>query len=534
MLVQDYSLRHVTWAVLSLLMLKLVRFDERWRAWPELAVEIPTRRNGGWRDLPDGRTEVVWRLRDDVRWHDGVPVTASDALFTYELLSATPPPYPHFTIVDSIDEMLVPAGEPHTLVVRWKAGRHFATYEEWGSVLPRHLLEGEGLEVPEVRDAHPFLRDPVYDGPFRLAGWEPGSHLVLEAAGAHPRGAPRVDRVVFAFFDRPADLAEAVVDGTVDVTDITGFSPDDMLRIQRARPDVDVHVTPSLTWEHLDFNLADDVLRDRRVRRAIAHAVDRRAISERLYRGAYEPADSWLPPRHPAHGPVRRYDYAPALAAELLDAAGCRAGRDGRRRTPAGDPLVLELLTTAPPSGGAWTSSATRPDVADLLAQQLARVGVGVDVRLVPGDDLFPLVRQGAFRHLAMFAWSMGLETTGYLLWHSDKIPKGEGDWYGLNVSGWRHAENDRLLDAVTRALDEAERFDLMRRQQQVWAEELPALPLFFPPSITTAKASLRNVRPVGVFGSYITWNAWEWSWERAAVETRAGSPSAGWATSPR
>ena len=516
-LVQDYSLRHVTWAVLSPLMLKLVRYDDHWRPWPELAESIPD-----WRTLDDGGTEVRWKLRRGLRWHDGTPVTASDALFTYELLKATPPPYPHHTIVESITDMLVPDDDPYTLVVRWKPEARFARFEEWGTVLPRHLLEGAGLEQPDTRESHPFMRAPVFHGPYRFAGWEPGERIELEAAQPHPHGDPGVDRLVFRFFPDPAALCDAVVEGSVDVTDLTGFGPPEAERIAAERPDLEIHETSSFSWEHVDFDLADPTLADVRVRRAIAHAIDKQELSDRLYGGRYEPADSWLPPRHPAYNPdIPRYGHDPDRARELLRAAGW-----GGRRLP------LRMTTTAPPSGGTWTSSATRPQLAELMAEQLARVGIDLEIELVPAGELFPRLRKRDVGQLTMFAWSMGLETTGYLMWHSDKIPDGE-DWYGLNIAGWRHPENDRILDVVADTAYPDRRFALMARQQLIWGEELPALPLFFPPSISTAKPGLRNIRPVGVFGSYVTWNCWEWSWDETRLSpASAASRSAGSATS--
>lgn len=514
-LVQDFSLRHVSWAVLAPLMLKLVRYDDAWRPWPELAIRIPDRENGGWRTLADGRTEIEWELRRDVHWHDGTPVTAHDAVFTYELLRRTPPPYPHHTIIEAISEMIVPAGRDHTLIVRWRADEPFAMYEEWGTLLPRHLLAEEGLEDPELRDVHPFLRSPVLDGPYRFSNWTPGSEIVLERSGSHPRGLPSVQRLVFRFFPGPGELATAVIDGTVDVTDLTGFSPADAERIERDASDVRIIETPSFSWEHIDCNLEDEVLGDLRVRRALAHALDRREILERLYRGRYEPADSWLPPRHPAYNPhIHRYAHDPVRAAALLDEAGYRLGADGLRHGRDGRPLTLSLVTTRRPApGGLWTSSATRPEMAEIVAQQFRRVGVTLEVELVDAGELFPRLRRRRFKQLAMFAWSMSLETTGYLLWHSAKVPDDE-DWYGLNVSGWRNPSNDRLLDGITEAGDSEERYDLMRRQQRDWSLELPALPLFFPASINTAKAGLANIRPAGVFGTYVTWNVWEWGWQ--------------------
>ncbi|GAA3727862.1 peptide-binding protein [Plantactinospora mayteni] len=512
MLVQDFSLRHASWAVLSTIMLKLFRYDDRWRAWPELAEELPSARNGQVRRLPDGRLEQRWRLRAGVRWHDGRPVTADDALFTYELLRDTPPPYPHHLIIESIDEMFVPAEEPLTLVVRWRADQPFAHHEEWGTVLPRHLLAGAGLS--ELRGEHWFARSPVFHGPYRLTRWLPGEQLTVERAGPHPLGEPRLRRIDFRFFPNPAELRDAVVAGTVDVTDLTGFTAEHAAVVAEAAPHVEVRQTPSLMWEHIAVNLDDPVLADRRVREALGYAVDVDAVARVLYPGATEAARSWLPARHPAHHaglPARPYDAG--RARDLLASAGYRPDPDGRLRGPDGEPLELRLLTTRPATGsGRWVASQARPEAARLIAARLAEVGVELRLDFLPPDEAFPAIRRRKFAHLAMFAWSMGLETNGYLLWHSSKIPD-DSEWYGINVGGWRSAENDRLLDLVAAAEDVEQRYALMRRQQEVWAAELPAIPLVFPGTWTTHKRALRGVRPVGVFGCYVTWNAWQWYW---------------------
>ncbi|CAM3950991.1 peptide ABC transporter substrate-binding protein [Nocardiopsis rhodophaea] len=513
MLVQDFSLRHASWAVLNPLMLKLVRYDDAWRPWPELAERIPSVDNGDRRTLDDGRVEVRWRLRRGIRWHDGAPVTAHDALFTHELLTATPPPYPHHTVIAAISEMFVPRGDDHTLVVRYRADEPFAPYEEWGTVLPRHLLADAGLHDAGVREGHPFLRAPVFHGPFRFAEWKQGDRITLTAAGPHPAGSPHLQRIEFRFYPGPAELRAAALAGDVDVTDLTGFDTDDAAALDAAGDALSVHRTPSLTWEHIDINLDGPVLGRREVRHALAHGIDRREIADGPHGGRHPIADSWLPPRHPAAADVVRYPYDPDRAEALLDKAGLRRGSDGLRVGPDGQPLELDLLTTRPASpGGRWTASATRAEAARIVAAQLRRVGVRVRVRALPSDEAFPLIRRRRFPHLAMFAWSMGLETTGYLMWHSSKVPN-DDEWYGINVSGWRCEENDRLLDALIEEHRLERRYELMRRQQRLWAEELPSLPLYFPVSVTTAKRRLRGIRPVGVFGCYATWNSWEWHW---------------------
>lgn len=81
-------------------------------------------------------------------------------------------------------------------------------------------------------------------------------------------------------------------------------------------------------------------------------------------------------------------------------------------------------------------------------------------------------------------------------------------------MTGWRNADNDRLLERVASEFDEARRIRMLKQQQEIFAEDLPALPLYFTMSLTTARRGLQHIRPTGLFGSFLPWNAYEWSWQ--------------------
>ena len=171
-LVQDFSGRHSTWAVLAPLTLKLVRYDDRWRPWPEMAERLPTPQDGSWVRHADGTSTVRYRLRPGLRWHDGRPVTADDAVAGFRLLRSLDCEYPHREIVEAIDGI---TADGRTLTVRWGAGEPYAVFEEWGTVLPAHLLDAARLADPAGWPGLPELRRPMSHGPFRAAEWVPGS-----------------------------------------------------------------------------------------------------------------------------------------------------------------------------------------------------------------------------------------------------------------------------------------------------------------------------------------------------------------------
>jgi peptide/nickel transport system substrate-binding protein len=518
LLVQDFSGRHSTWAVLSPLTLKLVRYDDRWRPWPELAERLPTPAEGSWVRHADGRTTTRYRIRPGLHWHDGRPVTAHDAVASYRLLRSLRVDYPHRPIVEAIEDMTASGPDGRTLTVRWGAADPYAVFEEWGTVLPVHLLDAGRLADPAAWTTRPELRLPVSHGPFRAAEWVPGQRIRLVRDRPHPCGPAAVAEIEFRFLSNPFELREEVAAGRVDLTELSGFTAADA-RALREVAGVRVEVVPSSMWEHLDFNLDDRRLADVRVRRAIAYAIDRQDLADRLHDGLCEVAHSWLPPRHPAYDQdVRRYGHDPRAARALLTAAGYRPGADGIRRDEDGDRLSFRLLTTTlSAAGGRWSASSTRPEAAGMIARQLREVGIELTVEAVPAGEAFPRFRSRRFGHLAMFAWSIALEANGHLMWHSSQIPERAGD-YGINLPGWRSAANDRLLEQIIAEGDTATREALIRDQQREWADQLPALPLFFLPQINACAGGLRNVRYVGAFGTYVTWNSWQWAWEETTA----------------
>ena len=141
---------------------------------------------------------------------------------------------------------------------------------------------------------------------------------------------------------------------------------------------------------------------------------------------------------------------------------------------------------------------------------------MGIDLRIDnrPGAVfLGPVLRQRQFPHLALYRSNFTPESIPAQRFHSSQIPRAENNWEGDNRAGWRNAENDRIWEQLLVELDEAKRLTLLRRQQEIFAEDLPSLPLFFPLNLTTAHRALRGIRPAGLAGSYLTWNVWEWYW---------------------
>jgi peptide/nickel transport system substrate-binding protein len=462
----------------------LIGLNADLQAYPRVAAEIPTLENGQWRLLPNNEMEVTYKIRPGFKWHDGTPVTAGDAVFAWEV--AREPRTGAIAPDPGISVMTAP--DPATLVVRWRERRAQANIHAH-AFLPRHLLEAQFRENPAGIRTGAFAQRPIGNGPYRLVEWVRGRHVRMHAVEDYVEGRPAIPTLIFRFFP-----SAAAVGGEEVHVNFTGAG---------GGPQFESVTVLGLVFEHIAINLDSPLVRDRRVRQALLHAVDREAIRHQAGWVTEEVAHTWLPPRHPLHNPaVRRYGHDPESSRRLLAEAGWTPGPDGIVRNAAGERLELVFMTTP--------GDSRRERTQDLLITQWRAVGIAA--RKDNPANFFEVLGRRQFGHLAMFAWVLGPFSTGWDIWHSSRIPAEANRFQGVNYYGWRHSENDRVLDQAGQELSDARRVELMRRQQEIWTEELPAIPLWFRNTPALVHRNLHGVRPIGIPGGF-TWNVHLWTW---------------------
>jgi len=484
-------------------------FTEKWTRIPQMVEKIPTVKDGDWKLLPKNKMQVTWKLKRGFTWHDGLPATALDWRFTYGMLHNPRTPQVSRFILNKVDNILVPnPNDPYTLVVQWNELWPFANTSPFGNqiVYPRHILESAYLKDPTKLKAHPYWQAPVATGPYKFVEWVKGSHITVDAYDRWPLAKPTIKKITFRFILDSTVLQANVIGGTVDGTETGNFSIDQMVEIERRSPKVATYYTEALRWERIDFNLDDEWLKDKRVRQAIAYGIDRDAIAQALFKGKQPVAHSWLAPRHPAYNPnVKKYPHDAARAKTLLAEAGFTPGPDGILRDRSGKRFEISFMTTAGNSG--------REQYQVIVKEQLKQVGIDVRIDNRPASVFFAdLIPKRQFPHLAMYTTVFSPETTGFDRFHSSQIPSQANNWEGNNRVGWRNTEVDKLMEQIIGELDETKRIGLLKRQQEIFAEELPYLPLFFSLTLNTMRKDVRNVKPTGLSGTYLPWNAWQWA----------------------
>src|SRR5690606_27349718 len=261
-----------------------------------------------------------------------------------------------------------------------------------------------------------------------------------------------------------------LLSGSIDmIAGELGLTIDQALAFEKRHGDrFQIVYEPGLTYEHIDLNLDNPILADVRVRKALLMGLDREALNEQLFGGRQPVAHTSVNPLDWVHDDdVPRYEEDLDAAAALLNEAGWDQIRGGVRHNAAGEPLRLELMTTA--------GNRTRELVQQVLQSQWQRIGVDVRIRNEPARVFFgETMTRRRFRAMAMYAWISSPENVPRSTLHSEEIPTEANGWSGQNYPGYRTPEMDRLIDAIEVELDRDKREKMWHRLQEIYAEDLP------------------------------------------------------------
>ncbi|MBS0541717.1 MAG: peptide ABC transporter substrate-binding protein, partial [Proteobacteria bacterium] len=480
----------------------LTAYDVSWKNVCMVCAELPTIENGKARviDLPDGKKgmELDFELKP-MAWGDGVPVTAKDYAFTVD--------------VGKNPLSGVASSEAYKRILKFdiKDDRHFTVtvdrvtfdYNAWAfTPLPAHIEKPIFDANPaEYRNRTAYDTDPtnkgLFFGPYRIAELVPGSRIVLEANATWTGEKPHFRRIVFKIIEATAALEANLLSGNVDyVLGELGLTLDQALAFDKRHKDkYNVVYKPALIYEHIDVRLENPLLADKRVRQAILMAIDRKAISEKLFEGKQPVADSGISPLDPMYDPtVRHYGYDPAAAKKLLDEAGFKDIKNGVRQNAKGERFSIELATTA--------GNRVREQVAQVIQSQLRQVGIELRIKAEPPRIFSESLNRRTFTGLAMYAWVEAPQGVPRSTLHSEEIPTAANAWSGQNYPGYASPAMDKALDAAERELDEGKRRALFADIQRIHAEDLPVLPLFFRVDPFVLPKQLKGVVPTGTLNS--------------------------------
>jgi peptide/nickel transport system substrate-binding protein len=413
---------------------------------------------------------VTFKLKDGLRWSDGLPITSSDYLWTYEQLRKPENGWPYTANAfynpsdprsGGIESMTAP--DAKTLVVKLHAVSYdLAARADVIEPLPRQTWENKDWNDPTK---NPEINRPsVVSGPWKLQEWKPGEKITFvanENSSLYPR--PNLDSLNFQILPDSATALQRLKNGELDF-----FTPEASEQADFEKlPNVQSYRwTPARpTWQYLGFNFRKPYLQDRSLRQGLAYATDRQTIIDKLAFGLGRPLYSDVVPWHPFFVPnVPRYDFNLEVAQRLLKEAGYTI-KDNKLVSQSGTPVpILKLIYNSP--------SPLREGIAKQLKQAYATLGVQLDILALDSGSYVKLITNPASDYdLFLGGWTTDLDPEQFgEVWQS--VPE-------LNNGAYGNEKLTNLYDQTQKEVDTVKRKDLMAQIQRLEAEEQPYIYLY-------------------------------------------------------
>ncbi len=373
--------------------------------------------------------------------------------------------------------------------------------------LPAHIEK-------EVYDADPYeyrhrtkynsevTRPGLWHGPYLISEAQQGSYLVMTQNPYWYGREPFFERITVRAIQNTSAMEANLLSGTIDlIAGELGLQLDQALAFESRHGDkFNIIYNPGLQYEHIDVNLQNPILADKRVRKALVHAMDREQINQRIFSGKQPVAHSSTSPLDQvASDNITKYDYDPKKAVALLEEAGWTDIRDGVRHNAQGDSLRIEIMTTA--------GNRTRELLEQIIQGQFKQVGIDLRIRNEAPRVFFgQTTRERRFTGLALFAWVSSPENVPRSTLHSTEIPTAENNYAGQNYSTINMPELDAAIEAVEAGLTREKRLPHWERIQQIYSDELPVIPLFWRPNSYILPHWLKGLRPTGHLDTSTNW----------------------------
>jgi len=440
-----------------------------------------------WR-VYDGGKRIRFHLRKNVTWHDGKPLDSRDVEYTYRVYVDPKTPTPWASDFLKLKELRLL--DDHTLDACYD--EPFApALESWDqAILPRHLLDGTDIAKSTLQ------REPVGTGPYRFKMWAGGERISLTANPDYFEGSPGICQIVVRVIPDPATMFLLLKAGEVDRMDLTPMQ-------YRRQTDSEWFASHFKKYQYLHFgytylgyNLQDWKFKDRRVRRALTHAIDREKIVKTVLLGLGQVAHSPYKPDTPwYHSEVETFPYDPEKARTLLAECGW-ADTDGDGVLDKdGQPFEFTIVTNQ--------GNEMRKNAATLIQRDLKRVGIRVRIRVIEWAALIKNFIHKRKFEACLLGWRIPVDPNQRDIWHSEKIAEP-----GLNFVTYVNPEVDKLLEQGTAVFGPEERKRCYDKFQEILAEDQPYTFLWVQEDLPIIHSRFHGVQPaaMGIDHNFAQW----------------------------
>ena len=483
----------------------LVWLDPAGKWQPQLAESIPTLENGGAKKIKDNGTEklqVVWKIRKDAVWGDGTPITAQDFKLTWNIALSDKVSIGSKEIYSQVEKFEIDPKNPKIMTWTYTKIKYDYNQVPQFYAVPSHLeaavFEKSGKEVGGYEKNTKYSIEPtnpgLYSGPYRVAEIKLGSHVRMVPNPKWPGAKPNIKSIVVRVIPNTATLEANLLSGSIHLANQQGMSFDQAVQFERRvsteKLPYTVKFVDGLTYEHVDLNLDNPILKDVKVRQALVYGLDRQAMVKALFEGKQKVAHHFVNPVDPWYTDdpkfVTKYDYSPRKARSLLVEAGWKKGADGILQKD-GKKLVLQFMTTS--------GNKVRENVQTFMKQQYSNLGIDVNIKNEPARVFFgETTTKRKFGALAMYAWISAPDTNTKQTFSTAGIPTAANGWTGQNYPGWSNPTIDKLVEQIDVEFSLEKRKELAKLEIREYTRELPVIPLYYRANVVVSPANLEGM----------------------------------------
>lgn len=426
----------------------------------------------------EDETTLVFKLRKNVKWHDGEKFSAKDVVFTYDVLISPKISSPYsagFRFVKSVE-----AVDDFTVKVKYKEP-YFKALETWMmGILPQHVLKNEQSLMNSS-----FNTNPIGTGAYKLEQLEHSKNIILAANDDYFEGRAKIDKISFHIIADPMTRFLMLKSSALDVGSIEPMQYERQLN-NDFFDKFNIYENISQSYTYLGFNLRLEKFKNPKIREALSLAIDREELVKILF---FNHAKVCTGPFLPGTKAFNKDVKAPKLDVKRAKELLMEAGYDEK------NPFTFEIATS--------NSSEIRPYAAQILQHQLKKAGVTVTLRVMEWQAFLNMV---VFPHKfdsVLLGWGLSPTPDPYMFWHSDNDKQG-----GFNLVGYHNEKINKMIEESQSMIDSQKLSFIWREMFKIITDENPYLFLYIPNSITTVNKNIKNIEPTqsGIWHNYIKW----------------------------
>lgn len=481
-------------------------FDKDWQRTCFMCEELPTLENGLAKveTRGDGTKgiAVTFKIPANAVWGDGTPITTRDILFSYEVGKNPDTGISNFQLYQK-DIRSIDAVDDKTFTIHTdRVTCEFADLTDF-SILPEHLEGPVFRQDPKTyRNRTLYDTKPtepgLYFGPYVVSDVKTGSSVTLTKNPKWWGKQPAFENITVKTIENTTALTAQLLSGGIDmIAGEVGLSVDQALALekrfqQKNDKRFQVIYKPGLTYEHIDLNLSQPLFADVKVRRALLMGIDRKTIIDTLFGGTQTIAATGVHPLDAVYDDsIKAVPFDAAQAEKLLDEAKCPKGADGVRVCENGGRLSFTFTTTA--------GNQSREMIEQAIQRDWKKIGVEAKIKNEIPRVLFgETAQKRKFDGALLFAWMSAPRNIPRTTLHSSMVPAEGNGWAGQNFAGYRNDAMDKIIDDLEVTCEPAANKALWTDLQKLYADDLPAIPLYFRADSFVIPSGMTGLVPTG------------------------------------